>query len=341
MQNFPKDIPFHLFSSCMLVKGYKRSCIYDTQRGDFEYIPNSLLKILKKYKNYTYNELEFLFDNIEDKDVLNEYFEMLYDKEYIFFSKLENNFFPNYSKNFIRPYNISTLVIDVNDFNEKYLNIIIKNIFESKVECLVIRAIDISSEDMRKVLSKFNDISTRIIQLLISKKSELRKNDVEDLFIINNRLSLIIKVDNVESEDISKRGIFLRTKVDIINAFEKVVNVSDFMPNIDLYLESLTYHTFYNRRVYVNFSGDVFRFERDKKVFGNIKNNRLLEIIKVDDFDYFWRINKDNIIICKDCEYRYMCNDNTLPLHKDDNDKWALGGICNYDPYLAKWADVP
>ena len=50
-----KELYFKLFASCIPVKGFIRSMIYDLHRFNFELIPNSLYKILTKYKNYHLN----------------------------------------------------------------------------------------------------------------------------------------------------------------------------------------------------------------------------------------------------------------------------------------------
>ena len=44
--SFPLHIPFHVYSNCIPIKGNLRSAIYDLQRNDFDYIPNSLFEIL-------------------------------------------------------------------------------------------------------------------------------------------------------------------------------------------------------------------------------------------------------------------------------------------------------
>lgn len=338
MHKFPLNIPFHLFSCCFLVKGYQRSCIYDVQRGDFNYIPNTLVDILEECINCTFMDLLNIYNDPEDQSVLYEYFEMLYDNEYIFFSEIENIHFPVYNKDFFKPYNISTLVIDICDFNKDFIDILIRNICEVKVECIVLRAINLSYSDIEKTISSFNDISTRIIQLFVSKEVSLVEDDVENLFIANNRLSLVIKVDVDEREDVFKRGVFVRTKIDIMDKNDKELSVSDFIPNMDLYFESLTFNAFYHKRVYIDTFGNVLRHEKDDIKFGNIKNLMLVDIIKYKNFDFFWRSNKDEISVCKDCEYRYMCGDHRLPIYNKKKKEWSFENKCNYNPYLAEWS---
>lgn len=74
MINFPKNIPFHLFATCIIVEGYNRSCIYDVQRGTYEYIPNTLADLLNKSKDITFDSISSSFLDQKDKDILIEYF---------------------------------------------------------------------------------------------------------------------------------------------------------------------------------------------------------------------------------------------------------------------------
>lgn len=337
MTDFPVNIPFQLFSSCILVRGIKRSCIYDLQRGDFEYIPNSLYDVLIDSNNLTFEELLNLYQNEEDKDNLVQYFNFLYEKEFIFFSKLDKSFFPDYELKFHRPYNISTLVIDIDGLDLNYIERIKQNIYNSKAECLTIRIINSTHEDIINLLSQFNDISTRIIQLIIGKNIRYQDLIIEEIFKTNNRISLIIKSneDGIENVETFERGIFINTSNDIINKQDEIVDISDFVPNLDLYIESKLHNTFYNRRVYCNSVGDIFRHEYDEKCFGNITNVEIEQILNNEEFKEYWNIKKDEIANCQNCEYRYMCVDNRLPIKKDG--MWGFDKDCNYDPYTATW----
>ena len=169
MVNFPTNIPFHLFTSCIIVKGFKRSCIYDLQRGNFEYIPNSLYDILiDNSRSLTYDELLKLYSTTEDKKKISDYFSFLYKEEFIFFSNLEKTFFPNYKLSFFKPYRVSSLILDILDFNFEQLLNIKNNINLVKVECLLLRFLSSDYELILKVLDFFDDISTRTIQLIIN-----------------------------------------------------------------------------------------------------------------------------------------------------------------------------
>ena len=70
--------------------------------------------------------------------------------------------------------------------------------------------------------------------------------------------------------------------------------------------------------------------------FGNIGQSTLKEVIDNPEFRKMWGITKDQISICKDCEFRYVCSDCRAFLQKPE-DKFSKPLKCGYDPYTATW----
>lgn len=63
----------------------------------------------------------------------------------------------------------------------------------------------------------------------------------------------------------------------------------------------------------------------------NIKNNSLKEIIDKYLMERFWKISRDYIKVCKDCEYRYTCKD-CRAVEGSVEDLYQKCN-CNYNPY--------
>lgn len=86
----PDNVPFNLFACCVPVKGSTRSVICDLQRKSFTLIPNGLFEILTKYEGKTLTEVKAIYNGKYD-DVINDYFLVLVEKEYILdFTKIES-----------------------------------------------------------------------------------------------------------------------------------------------------------------------------------------------------------------------------------------------------------
>lgn len=75
------------------------------------------------------------------------------------------------------------------------------------------------------------------------------------------------------------------------------------------------------------------------EVIGNVKDQSLQEIIVSPNLMARWGITKDQIEICKDCEYRYVCGD-CRPLAIAKGNLHGSMPRCTYDPYRGRWASL-
>lgn len=75
-----------------------------------------------------------------------------------------------------------------------------------------------------------------------------------------------------------------------------------------------------------------------KDSFGNIKDTTLKEVLKNQYLKKYWNIKKDNITVCKDCEFRHICTDCRAYLENPD-DEYSKPLKCGYDPYTNEWSE--
>lgn len=89
----------------------------------------------------------------------------------------------------------------------------------------------------------------------------------------------------------------------------------------------------------VTASGDILPciFARED-VCGNIKTDSKEKLKH--NLIYKWKITKDQIDICKDCEYRYACHDcRPLSIGITSNNLGKYSRCC-YDPYTGSWLSI-
>ncbi|GHT72873.1 hypothetical protein AGMMS50262_02860 [Bacteroidia bacterium] len=72
------------------------------------------------------------------------------------------------------------------------------------------------------------------------------------------------------------------------------------------------------------------------QTFGHINKVKLKSVVESAEFQCLWTIKKDEITVCKDCEYRYICTD-CRAFIKDPSDIYSQPAKCTYNPYIAKW----
>jgi len=114
------------------------------------------------------------------------------------------------------------------------------------------------------------------------------------------------------------------------------VNVQSLIVNMSLYTESLHYNTFYNRKLSIDKNGNIKNYLTQKESFGNIFSDKIEDVILKKSFQKVWKVKKDLIDVCKECEFRYMCVDSRFPLlrHKGS---FYHSKECSYNPYICKW----
>lgn len=100
------------------------------------------------------------------------------------------------------------------------------------------------------------------------------------------------------------------------------------------------FNSCWHGKIAITDQGDVMPciFARDQ-IAGNLLKSSLEEILEtMQSPSGYWSMDKDQIEICKDCEFRYACSD-CRSLASD----WSNGNLlaktygCPYDPYTATW----
>ncbi|MCG8412356.1 MAG: hypothetical protein MI739_13845, partial [Bacteroidales bacterium] len=66
-----------------------------------------------------------------------------------------------------------------------------------------------------------------------------------------------------------------------------------------------------------------------------IDNTSLLDVVNSKEFQFYWNISKDQIEVCKDCEFRYICSD--CRAYTKNSNVYSQPAKCTYNPYIAKW----
>jgi len=117
-----------------------------------------------------------------------------------------------------------------------------------------------------------------------------------------------------------------------------VINSNYFTINTKLFTESLKYNSCLNKKISIDKDGQIKNCPSMKQSFGNISDTTLEECLNLKDFKKYWDINKDQIEVCKDCEFRYICTDCRAYKENPDND-YSKPLKCGYDPYTNVWKE--
>ena len=118
----------------------------------------------------------------------------------------------------------------------------------------------------------------------------------------------------------------------------------NFVADRDTLSRYISGHSCLLGKITITDNGDLLPciFSRNFAV-GNVKNNSLQEIVEGQKLQTVWRNTKDQVLVCQDCEYRYVCFD-CRPLSEGVNQGRgdylsAPYPRCTYNPYTGEWAE--
>jgi SPASM domain peptide maturase of grasp-with-spasm system len=330
---------FCLYACCIPVKGFKRSTICDVQRDSYILIPNALYDILTvEAKSMS---VESLIEYFGDEK-LRSWLDLIVENDYGFYTQDESellNLRP-LDLDYKEPLLITNAIIDIDTFSNHDLKSIFNELSALLCEAIEIRIFYAASiETIQEILNYTKNTSFRSIQLLTAYNTDLENNFIDDLFEAHfrlNKLTLHSYSKNLIKEIIGNRMLIYTDEIINSEVHCGVVSSGLFSSNIFLFTEGLKNNNCLNRKISIDKQGNIKNCPSLVKSYGQVGAKKLSEIATTREFQELWSITKDMVDVCKDCEFRLMCQDCRAYL-KDPENKYAKPLKCNYDPYEATW----
>lgn len=332
-----------LFACCLPVKGCSRSLIVDTQRGNCDFIPNSLFDILTQWENKTIEEIKAVY-NDEHHETIDEYFDFLQQKEYIFFTDTPE-YFPKMDLQWDEPCKITNAIIDMNASSPvlHWENIIHE--FETfSTKYIQIRSFDeMPLSFFDEIMQKCEDKRIVSVELIIKYSPNFDKNLLFEFCQKYPRVSSLYAHsapmnETVQLSEHDMGNIFFTQ--DEINAASHcgIISSDYFTINLKTFTEAQKHNTCLNRKISIDSEGYIRNCPSMKEHYGNIRETTLQQALEHPDFKKYWNVHKDQIKICKDCEFRYICTDCRAYV-EDPKDMYSKPLKCGYNPYTCEWEE--
>jgi SPASM domain peptide maturase of grasp-with-spasm system len=298
--------------------------------------------LLSKYKNYSIDEIKQNFDE-ENIEIIDSYFKFLIDKEFGFWcDKHELEKFPEMNIHWESPRKIENLIIDIDQHsNHNFEKISIE------LEALGCKVIEfrffneVSLQEINSILEYFKKSRVRIFYLVIPFHTEFSKKNLENLCFSHQRINHIVisssKVNKIyEMNNLFSHVEFIKDKIDSNLCCGKI-DPKYFRVNIELFTESNIFNSCLNKKMGIDVNGEVKNCPSMQKSYGNVNIDNLYDIVNFNtEYSSLWNITKDQISICKDCEFRYICTDCRVFI-KNEKDILSKPLKCKYNPYTTKW----
>ncbi len=333
-----KENFFIVSKDCLIVNGYSRSIVYDLTRQDYHYIPNSLSKIVQNNIVDFNAELQKISDElkpvfIENIQILDELDLLIWDSEH------ENlTCFQNIDFIYDTPNKITNLI-----FEESPQNLLSQSLISqlNSIDCQHIE-IRCFNKDSLSLIPDFFE-NTRVLSVdIVTDLKTLNESEIDNFLNSDPRIRKLIlfqseKYKHIHFEKTGADIVFIPKKYNKDNSDCGTICTSLFSIDVLLVTESLNCNTCLNKKMSIGLNGEVKNCPSMPDVYGNINSNSLSQIANNNDFKKFWKIKKDDIQVCKDCEFRHMCTD--CRAYRDSENIYSHPLKCNYNPYIAKWSD--
>lgn len=330
-----------LYANCIAVSGVSRAIICDLQNHIIHEIPFQFKDVFNGSK---LKLLDFFLDSDTQlqRSEKDNFIQFLLKKDLAFYcSESEVDNFPEISLKWDFPSFITNCILDAKSELWYFCQELIQQLETLCCYFVEIRYFETPNlVHLQKVVELINLSSLKSCDLIL--KSSNDKTYISDLIgIVNNsKISFVVlhsSLNNNLIQDDNCRIIEIKEEVKD-HSHCGVINPMYFSVNTQMFSEAQQFNTCLNRKISVDYNGEIKNCPSMSIAYGNIKNLTLEDVYKMDGFKSVWRINKDQIEVCKQCEYRYICTDCRAYL-EDPLNIYSKPLKCGYNPNTGMWSD--
>ena len=197
---------------------------------------------------------------------------------------------------------------------------------------------DMTMDRLKKIVMQLKYIPTA--EVLVTGGNPLLKPDLleyikKELHVEKYKILTREKVGNVAMKRFKQMGF------DVIFSHRRISEITETK------LVSDAFSFFYNKEFNPCW-GNTVAFDTDgsikpclwsDEVVGNAHGNDIKTLIGAGKFNKFWELKKDNIEVCKKCEYRYGCYDCRVSILNQGRSLTDKTNGCSYNPDSGRWEE--
>lgn len=335
------DLVFVLFANCLPVRGARRSAIFDVQRGRIRFIPNALYEILvcKPAFKQSPPTAENSHDVLRNSRVT-EYFDVLTRESYGMWTD-EPECFPPLSLEWRRPEAITNALIDLDRNSQHDWLKIRRELDDAGCGAVELRFYEsYSLEDISSIISTLAGSRLRHVSLMLCYSAGISEADLQEWCI---KWPVISSVRVHSSPQVAVFTLNTRVKIHFTKQVLTVrscgqVSMAHMAVNLTHFTEAQKWNSCLNRKVGITADGQVASCPACTNRRTPADGDSLKSLVQDLGMQKLTQITKDEVTVCKHCEFRYVCTDCRVFV-SDPLDDYSKPVHCSYDPYTATWAD--
>jgi SPASM domain peptide maturase of grasp-with-spasm system len=330
-----------LYASCFPVKGANRSLIVDTGRSQLFFISNHYYEVIADARTRKWAEVLNEYD--EDSQMLLAQLVEFLEKNDLGFWTDDPELFPAIELQWDAPALITNAIIDSDTLSNHDWNRIISELL--KIGCRDIQLRFFNDEKpsvIEEILQSLAGSYVKSVEIFVKFRKEYTRRRLIALVDKYTRIKTIVvhscprdvMIRHHNFSNFGQMGNVLMVRQAIVSSDHCGFVDSNYFTyfTVQNFAEFRNHNSCLNRKIGIDIAGNVKNCPAMPRVFGNIATDALEDLI-TDEFKEIWNVTKDQIEVCKVCEFRYICPDCRAfvkePLSKPLK--------CTYDPYTAEW----
>ncbi len=323
-----------LSSNCLITPGFSRNLLVDFQHGTQFLINHDMASKISGYpvcsSLFTGPNTE-IFEQMKALDMLIE----IPDEDIDLFVPLVQDFYT--------PSFITDAVIDYKtQWHDRSFLDSLSDLFCKHIELRIYD--DLNTEYLISCFNHLKDGTIEAVDVYMNRNTFVA-NEINIINLLNTEMRFrLLYVSGVFSNDSLPSGykdndklIFTTQEIGSEHACG-VISPFHFSNNMAAFFESKHHNTCLHRKISIDAEGYIKNCPSMAENFGNIKDTTLKEALEKPGFKKYWNIKKDDIAVCKDCEFRYICTDCRAYIENPD-DVYSKPLKCGYNPYTCEWQD--
>lgn len=332
---------FRLFPSCRLVNGDQLSVIADLDQGRMIDIPNLMFEVFQhnQKEKLTVNQLKKCFEHQYDEGIDRIIGFLLEEK--LGFLTYDPDLFEDIDLNFEIPYSINNAIIEYAPDSPFQLETIISILNDHGCQAIELRFLeDHPEESIINSLEKTSRVRIKKIDLFLKYCKEKVENSFpRSLFANFPRVGSVVFYSSpkefVRTERVYNRLISLTSlNLELIYLPERK-SKHTFVCNLAAFTEAQSFNLGLNKKLSINRFGKIKNYLSHNVEYGDASEENILMYLQNVEILKTWSISNDEIEVCKSCQYRYGCVDNSALVIR--NGKFYKDQNCNYDPFQNRW----
>jgi SPASM domain peptide maturase of grasp-with-spasm system len=346
------ELYFILSSSCKVVRGYTRSVIIDYSRGNLYFISHQYHELIETIDR---NQISKIVRSLEDDESIiyfDEFLLFIIENELAFLVK-DANRYPQISEEVDEDFVLlQDIIIEIDEklFNKNYFTTLCQDLTSLHCKDFQIRLLsDFSSIFLDEIILLINETNCNYLEIHCDYTEETNMESlhkfIEGHYIISRmfiysspNISRYEVINEVEGHYPISLGeiMYLNYPFDNGNCCGIINHENLNFTSFHLYNKLKTKNGCLDKKITIDKFGNIKNCPSMRNVYGNIEKTSIKSAINNNVFTKFWDINKDQISVCKICEFRYNCTD-CRAFIEDSNDIYSKPAKCSYNPLKGEW----